>query len=407
MPKPGALACGLVLIFAAANALPSTHTHHDAVHDALLELEKDVSAMDSLPAQHGANFERRREACERRVSENDGLLQACHKCLRWGWWNRCSFHPATQRCESTSASTASIFAGGEYLVASKDGGTLTAAQVPLQKCSWLKVAVVFDWDHTIASAHMYSELQYQQPGGVDGEKYVDYSDTYSEEYLTAYLNQHYPGIAVHLNEERPVGQKIDAALWDRAMKKKVDEDFIEMRGKEDRGARLLALHEMLHNLRSGDIRPHLYILSDGIESEIERALEILGLRDYFREVVGKYEDRLKYLDRITSIRRRGETKNDFLKHLVTQGYGRILFVDDSHSNIDKAQTDDLQRAGVSTLEVTGVGNEHGKRARFARHGLDPKDMMEKYAEFLASVVPVQLWTTAEPVGPGHLYTIYE
>ena len=407
MPKPGALACGLVLIFAAANALPSTHTHHDAVHDALLELEKDVSAMDSLPAQHGANFERRREACERRVSENDGLLQACHKCLRWGWWNRCSFHPATQRCESTSASTASIFAGGEYLVASKDGGTLTAAQVPLQKCSWLKVAVVFDWDHTIASAHMYSELQYQQPGGVDGEKYVDYSDTYSEEYLTAYLNQHYPGIAVHLNEERPVGQKIDAALWDRAMKKKVDEDFIEMRGKEDRGARLLALHEMLHNLRSGDIRPHLYILSDGIESEIERALEILGLRDYFREVVGKYEDRLKYLDRITSIRRRGETKNDFLQHLVTQGYGRILFVDDSHSNIDKAQTDDLQRAGVSTLEVTGVGNEHGKRARFARHGLDPKDMMEKYAEFLASVVPVQLWTTAEPVGPGHLYTIYE
>ena len=82
MRKPGALACGLVLIFAAANALPSTHTHHDAVHDALLELEKDVSAMDSLPAQHGANFERRREACERRVSENDGLLQACHKCLR-------------------------------------------------------------------------------------------------------------------------------------------------------------------------------------------------------------------------------------------------------------------------------------------------------------------------------------
>ena len=406
MPKPGALACGLVLIFAAANALPSTHTHHDAVHDALLELEKDVSAMDSLPAQHGANFERRREACERRVSENDGLLQACHKCLRWGWWNRCSFHPATQRCESTSASTASIFAGGEYLVASKDDG-LTAAQVPLQKCSWLKVAVVFDWDHTIASAHMYSELQYQQPGGVDGEKYVDYSDTYSEEYLTAYLNQHYPGIAVHLNEDRPVADRVDAALWDRAMKKKVDEDFIEMRGKEDRGARLLALHEMLHNLRSGDIRPHLYILSNGIESEIERALEILGLRDYFREVVGKYEDRLKYLDRITSIRRRGETKNDFLKHLVTQGYGRILFVDDSHSNIDKAQTDDLQRAGVSTLEVTGVGNEHGKRARFARHGLDPKDMMEKYAEFLASVVPVHLWTTAEPVGPGHLYTIYE
>ena len=164
MPKPGALACGLVLIFAAANALPSTHTHHDAVHDALLELEKDVSAMDSLPAQHGANFERRREACERRVSDDDDLLKACHKCLRWGWWNRCSFHPATQRCESTSASTASIFAGGEYLVASKDGGTLTAAQVPLQKCSWLKVAVVFDWDHTIASAHMYSELQYQQPG---------------------------------------------------------------------------------------------------------------------------------------------------------------------------------------------------------------------------------------------------
>ena len=417
MPKPGALGCGLVLIFAAANALPSTHTHHDAVHDALLELEKDVSAMDSLPAQHGANFERRREACERRVSEDDDLLQACHKCLRWGWWNRCSFHPATQRCESTSASTASIFAGGEYLVASKDGGTLTAAQVPLQKCSWLKVAVVFDWDHTIASAHMYSELQYQQPGGVDGEKYVDYSDTYSEEYLTAYLNQHYPGIAVHLNEDRPVADRVDAALWDRAMKKKVDEDFIEMRGREDRRARLLALHEMLHNLRSGDIRPHLYILSDGIESEINRALEILGLRDYFREVVGKYEDRLKYLDRITSIRRRGETKNDFLKHLVTQGYGRILFVDDSHSNIDKAQTDDLQRTGVSTLEVTGVGNAWGHRGHqpcsfpapkvCARHGLDPKDMMEKYAEFLASVVPVHLWTTAEPVGPGHLYTIYE
>ena len=274
--------------------------------------------------------------------------------------------------------------------------------------------MVFDWDHTIASAHMYSELQYQQPGGVDGEKYVDYSDTYSEEYLTAYLNQHYPGIAVHLNEERPVGQKIDAALWDRAMKKKVDEDFIEMWGRKDRGARLLALHEMLHNLRSGDIRPHLYILSDGIESEIERALEILGLRDYFREVVGKYEDRLKYLDRITSIRRRGETKNDFLQHLVTQGYGRILFVDDSHSNIDKAQTADLQRAGVSTLEVTGVGTgaDH-QPCSFptpkvcARHGLDPKDMMEKYAEFLASVVPVHLWTTAEPVGPGHLYTIYE
>ena len=212
-----------------------------------------------------------------------------------------------------------------------------------------------------------------------------------------------------------MADRVDAALWDRAMKKKVDEDFIEMRGKEDRGARLIALHEMLHNLRSGDIRPHLYILSDGIESEIDRALEILGLRDYFREVVGKYEDRLKYLDRITSIRRRGETKNDFLQHLVTQGYGRILFVDDSHSNIDKAQTDDLQRAGVSTLEVTGVGT--GARDHqpcsfptpkvCARHGLDPKDMMEKYAEFLASVVPVHLWTTAEPVGPGHLYTIYE
>ena len=392
MPKPGALACGLVLIFAAANALPSTHTHHDAVHDALLELEKDVSAMDSLPAQHGANFERRREACERRVSEDDGLLQACHKCLRWGWWNRCSFHPATQRCESTNASTASIFAGGEYLVASKDG--------PLQKCSWLKVAVVFDWDHTIASAHMYNELQYQQPGGVDGEKYVDYSDTYTEEYLTAYLNQHYPGIAVHLNEERPVGQKIDAALWDRAMKKKVDEDFIEMRGKEDRGARLIALHGMLHNLRSGDIRPHLYILSDGIESEIDRALEILVLRDYFREVVGKYEDRLKYLDRITSIRRHGKTKNDFLQHIVAQGYGRILFVDDSQSNIDEARKRrDPER--VSTLHVDG-GDYGG-----TRYGLDPKDMMEKYAEFLASVVPVHLWTTAEPVGPGHLYTIYE
>ena len=90
MPKPGALACGLVLIFAAANALPSTHTHHDAVHDALLELEKDVSAMDSLPAQHGANFERRREACERRVSDDDDLLKACHKCLRWGWNRICS-----------------------------------------------------------------------------------------------------------------------------------------------------------------------------------------------------------------------------------------------------------------------------------------------------------------------------
>jgi len=329
--------------------------------------------------------------------------------------NRCSFHPATQRCESTSASTASIFAGGEYLVASTDGGKLKAAQVPVQKCAWLKVAVVFDWDHTIASAHMYNELQYQQPGGVDGEKYVDYSDTYSEEYLTAYLNQHYPGIAVHLNEERPVGQKIDAALWDRAMKKKVDEDFIEMRGREDRGARLLALHEMLHTLRSGDIRPHLYILSNGIESEIERALEILGLRDYFREVVGKYEDRLKYLDRITSIRRRGETKNDFLQHLVTQGYGRILFVDDDGRNIKRVEDDeDLQRAGVSTLEVTGVGTgaDH-QPCSFptpkvcARHGLDPKDMMEKYAEFLASVVPVELWTTAEPVGPGHLYTIHE
>ena len=440
MPKPGALACGLVLIFAAANALPSTHTHHDAVHDALLELEKDVSAMDSLPAQHGANFERRREACERRVSENDGLLQACHKCLRWGWWNRCSFHPATQRCESTSASTASIFAGGEYLVASKDDG-LTAAQVPLQKCSWLKVAVVFDWDHTIASAHMYNELQDQAMKKDDGDelvwlpepaslpkdmpnpprrkypkdmsnmKEVDidrfvreqqiFVDQFNEEHLTAYLNQHYPGI--HFLED------FDPEDFDRAMKRKVDEDFIEMWGKEDRGARLLALHEMLHNLRSGDIRPHLYILSDGIESEIERALEILGLRAYFREVVGKYEDRLKYLDRITSIRRHGKTKNDFLQHLVTQGYGRILFVDDSQSNIDKAQ-----RAGVSTLEVTGVGTgaDHHPCSFptpkvCARHGLDPKDMMEKYAEFLASVVPVHLWTTAEPVGPGHLYTIYE
>ena len=42
-----------------------------------------------------------------------------------------------------------------------------------------------------------------------------------------------------------------------------------------------------------------------------------------------------------------------------------------------------------------------------RHGLDPKNMMEKYAEFLAKVVRNHLWTTAEPVGPGHLYTIHE
>ena len=146
---------------------------------------------------------------------------------------------------------------------------------------------------------------------------------------------------------------------------------------------MLPLDKMLDNL-SG--RAHLYILSDGVESEIERALEILGLRHYFREVVGKYASQLPNPDadpyiharerRVESIRRHGKTKNDFLQHIVAQGYGRILFVDDSQSNIDEARKRrDPER--VSTLHVDG-GDYGG-----TRYGLDPKDMMAKYDEFMS------------------------
>ena len=96
---------------------------------------------------------------------------------------------------------------------------------------------MFDWDHTLASAPMYSELE---PRFVNG-KNVDDGKTrtpkYLTTYLTTYLNQHNPGIEGDEEFGWMDGQgheRVDGWM-DRAMKKKVDEDFIEMRGQEDDG----------------------------------------------------------------------------------------------------------------------------------------------------------------------------
>ena len=94
----------------------------------------------------------------------------------------------------------------------------------------------------------------------------------------------------------------------RQQKKKVDEDFIEMRVRRIAARASCVLHrDASTTCAAGTFGRHLYILSDASSrrSTGQSRSWVFGITSARSPCWEATEDRLKYLDRITSIRRRG------------------------------------------------------------------------------------------------------